>query len=330
MQFASKLFPPAPPLGAEVRRKLASALLSAAFVVASVELQRHWGSESTGLYVVVVLLIGVTGLGTLWRQRWVVDNVGWLIDLIIFAQLVGGLALRLNGVAPAGLELLREMLFWAPLVCAWWAVFYCDRPRRILLHAVLLYAGLFAGGALETPGRFAHEYFLQGGLAIGLVTMAVGLLTNSPATYCTTSAAFDAATHDPLTGIASRACFEAEMAHIASVANRQQQPFSLIMAIVGGVDARSGDPTLRTIAWLIADTLRHSDTVCRWQDSTFVVLLPGTRSESAAGVANKIRAALAGTRSTRGDEITVRVGVCEHRLGDDPMSTFGTVEQAVA
>jgi diguanylate cyclase (GGDEF)-like protein len=329
MRFASKLFPARPPLGNEVRARLAAAMLTAALVVTGAELQRHWGSDSTGLYVVVVALVGITGLGTLWRQRWVVDNVGWLIDVIIFAQLGGGLALTVSGDTQAGGELLREMLFWAPLICAWWAVFYCGQPWRMLLLAAMLYAGLFAGGTLTAPGRFAHEYLIQGALAVGLVTMAIGLLTNSPATYRTTAAAFDAATHDPLTGIASRSCFEAEMAHIAAIADRQQQPFSLIMAIIGGVDARSGDPTLRTIAWLISDTVRHSDTVCRWQDSTFVVLLPGTRSDSARMVADKIQAALAGTRSTRGEGITVRIGLCEHRLGEDPLSTFGAVERAV-
>ena len=329
MQANKPLLPVIPPLTGEARSQLATALLGAALVIASVELQRHWGSESTPLYVTVVATIALVGVGALWRQSWVIGNVGWLIDFIIYAQAVGGLALIQAGADAAGRELLDEMLFWTPLLCIWWAVYYGHRPWLAVLLVAGVYVCLYAGGALDTPHRMAHEYLIQGGLAIALALLASRLFADSPESFCRTPAAFDAATHDPLTGVANRLSFEAEVDHVAAMADRTTTTFSLIAIRLDGVAADGSDPALRDAAWRIADCIRHSDSLCRWQNSTFMVLLPNTPTQRARAVAENIRTAVASLMATSGRQVSVKVGTCEYQIGEDPATAITEAEQTV-
>ena len=88
----------------------------------------------------------------------------------------------------------------------------------------------------------------------------------------------------------------------------------------------AGDVSIRHIARLIQASLRKSDMCCRWGGEEFVVLLPGTPLEVAAGVAEKLRALIAATPvpSPGGDlSITASLGVAQ-----DDMALEGLINRA--
>lgn len=71
----------------------------------------------------------------------------------------------------------------------------------------------------------------------------------------------------------------------------------------------TGDGVLRQIAAIIAGAVRASDFVARFGGEEFLVILPGTRLEQAAGVAEKIRAAVAAQSFADVGRVTISVGV---------------------
>lgn len=324
---------PNTPLPQALRDALLPWLLPAAMVIASVELQRHWGGPATSLYLANLALIIGIWLGVTYGGETFSGLAGQLVDLVIFAQLVGGGSLSVLSKEPTGTELLQELSFWAPLVCVWWAIYYHGRPLRLLVLAALLYGGLLLTGQLSRPDHQPHEFIIQGAMALGLVTLFLNAVARHYHEHPNISPqSFDATTHDETTGAASRGYFEAEMDHTAALADRYRQPFSLIVAIIddfAGVAPDRQQDLLRDFSWLVIDRLRHADTLCRWQDEKFIAILPNTSLNNARTVADSLRVTIANTRLAGLDGVTASIGICEHRLGEDPMSTLDVAEKAV-
>lgn len=326
------LFPKPEPLPEALRQALLPWLLVAAMVIAAVELQRHWGGQSTGLYIANLMLIAAAWVGMLVSGKRFAPMAGPAVDLIIFSQLASGVALLQFGDPAAGTELLRELAFWAPLVCVWWGIYYHGQPVRMLVPAVLLYGGLLAAGRLDPTGHGPLEFLVQGAMALALSKLLLNAMRRYHQQVEPTPAAVDAVMHDPATGSASRGYFEAEMAHTAAIADRYGHPYSLIMAVLDRYDQvpeEKREDLLRDFAWLVIDRLRHADTLCRWQGEKFIAILPDTSLEAARSVADSVRAMLATTRLGGIDGVTATIGVCQHQLGEDPMATFEAAEQAV-
>ena len=76
--------------------------------------------------------------------------------------------------------------------------------------------------------------------------------------------------------------------------------------------------------------LRTSDTACRWDRSTFMILLPNTPEISAGKVAKEIQKAFADFNFGQNFRLTVRIASVEHESGEDPMSTVSTLENKLA
>jgi diguanylate cyclase (GGDEF)-like protein len=199
--------------------------------------------------------------------------------------------------------------------------------------AALLYGGLLLTGQLSRPDHQPHEFIIQGAMALGLVTLFLNAVARHYHEHPDMSPeSFDATTHDETTGAASRGYFEAEMDHTAALADRYRQPFSLIVAIIDDFDRISPDrqqELLRDFSWLIIDRLRRADTLCRWQGEKFVAILPHTSLDNARLVADSLRLSIAEARPGGLENVTASIGVCEHRLGEDPMSTLEMAEKAV-
>jgi diguanylate cyclase (GGDEF)-like protein len=326
------LFPPPEPLPDALRAALLPWLLLAAMVIAGVELQRHWGSGVTGLYVANLILIIAAWAGMMISGKRFAPLAGPAVDLIIFSQLASGVALMQFGDPAAGAELLRELAFWAPLVCVWWGIYYHGQPVRLLVPIVLLYGGLLATGRLDPTGHGPLEFLVQGAMAVALSTLLLNAMRQYHRQVEPTPAAVDAAMHDQTTGSASRGYFEAEMAHTAAIADRYGHPYSLMMAVLDDFDRvpeGQRQEVLRDFAWLVIDRLRHADTLCRWQGEKFIAILPDTSLAAARSVADSVRAMLATTRLGGIDGVTATIGVCQHQLGEDPMATFEAAEQAL-
>jgi diguanylate cyclase (GGDEF)-like protein len=303
-------------------------VLPITLVLLSVELQRHWGDPASGLHLATVLLVAATWISVLSGRDWANRHAGMLINVAILGQLAGGVLLIMNK-QPVGREVLGELLFWAPAACAWWAMYYYGRLRVTIILAAVLYASILAAAPVE-EGHYFHEYLIQGGLIIGLVTFFGRTLAR------TKIGNFDVSMHDPLTGVASRPYFEAEIAHTAAMADRYQQSFSLIAAVIddfqsirGRLDRAAVDKLLRDFAWALVDRVRQSDTVCHWEDDKFVVLLTNTNCAGAIKVAESMRQAFAKSTAD-GRQLTASFGVGEHQAGEDPLSSLEIAERALA
>jgi diguanylate cyclase (GGDEF)-like protein len=309
-------------------------VLPAAIILIAVELQRRWGDAAVPVHVVTLTLLTVTWIGMLWERMWIVRFGAVLFDAAILVQLIGGLILIQGFGNPAGSWVLDELLFWAPAICAWWAMCYLGQLRHTIILALVLYLGFFVGGLLDADHAL-HEFVLQGALMIGLVTMfgralgSMALGVGAPT--------FDVAMHDTLTNVASRPYFEAELAHTAAMSDRYQQPFSLLVANIDdyadycqSFGADEGKRMLRAFAWIIAERIRRSDTICRWQDEKFVVLLPVTRYAEAAKLVDTLRPALSQTQIGAKAAIKTSFGIAEHDPGSEALATLEVAERSMS
>lgn len=101
---------------------------------------------------------------------------------------------------------------------------------------------------------------------------------------------------DPLTRIGNRRMFEIELAKEISRADRTQDPLTLAFVDIDGFEDINevhghsvGEQSLRELSEKIADLLRTTDSVCRYEEHRFSVLLPGCNEERAQEVCERIR-----------------------------------------
>ena len=104
------------------------------------------------------------------------------------------------------------------------------------------------------------------------------------------------ATHDSLTGLANRRCFDDTVLAEWQRAQRQQLPLSLLMVDVDNFKQYNdshghlrGDDCLRKVAGAVATEMRSNDLVARYGGEEFAVILPNQSLKGAAIVAERIR-----------------------------------------
>jgi diguanylate cyclase (GGDEF)-like protein len=108
--------------------------------------------------------------------------------------------------------------------------------------------------------------------------------------------ALESARRDPLTGLGNRQAYDMAIQREIRLARRLRTPLSLIVIDIdkfkrindthGHV---SGDRVLRKLADVIRESVRLTDIACRYGGEEFVILLPGTHSEGAALLAERVR-----------------------------------------
>jgi len=108
-----------------------------------------------------------------------------------------------------------------------------------------------------------------------------------------------AATIDPLTGVANRARLRESLRELTQHATRTGQPLSLLMLDVDHFKRvndthghAAGDDVLRQVASVLKGTVRPYDVVARYGGEEFVVILPGAELHDAIVVAERVRSAL--------------------------------------
>lgn len=133
---------------------------------------------------------------------------------------------------------------------------------------------------------------------------------------------------DQLTGLNNRRRFKEFLDQELTRHRRVPEPLSLIIfdidhfKLVNDTHGHeTGDLVLREMAQLLRATIRRTDTPARWGGEEFLVLLPATTVEAAAGLAEKLRQAIAGHDFPNVGRLTASFGVAalldgEHEESD--------------
>lgn len=286
------------------------------FVIACVEFQRLWPTGTSVIYLLVSLPL---------LLMWIAHQTGWTVadrqaglavDIALYVLVVASLGIRF-GTGQPGSELASTLLYWAPLVAAWWAWRYQNLPRRLWL----LLGGFFV--VLTWQLASYHER-LDEHLILALF---VALLVRYAARSALPATERCLKLSDPLTGLPSPDIFESELAHVSAIADRYRFPLSLIGCRVAQFESdQFTDQHLSQCAEIVSDRLRTSDTACRWERGTFLILLPNTPEASANKVAQEIRDAFAHFNFGQKFRFTVAMATVQHDPGEDPMSTLNALE----
>lgn len=139
---------------------------------------------------------------------------------------------------------------------------------------------------------------------------------------------------DGLTGLHNRRYLDSHLATLFERARNRGRPLALMITDIDrfklindtwGHDA--GDEVLREFATRLRESVRGIDLVCRMGGEEFVVVMPDTDGQIASKVAERIRAKIAGTPFTIGQEgravpVTVSVGVTVMAPGADTVATM--------
>ena len=146
---------------------------------------------------------------------------------------------------------------------------------------------------------------------------------------------------DPLTGAYNRRYLIARMEQpdadtdadpaVAGEATEATAPLSLLVIDLDRFKAindlyghAAGDEALRRFARTCLGLIRRGDVMARYGGEEFVVLMPGARLADAAGLAERLRVALAGLVVPAGDRLfgfTVSIGAAE-RMPGEPMTAL--------
>lgn len=144
------------------------------------------------------------------------------------------------------------------------------------------------------------------------------------------------ATHDLLTGVFNRRHFQTLLEEEAERAQRYGGTFALIMLDLDRFKAVNdtyghtvGDEVLRALTRNVAQRLRESDKLGRWGGEEFMILLPETRLEGAAHLAEAIRQQVAGTEFPGPGDITISLGVTAYRSGEPLKDLSHRVDDAL-
>ena len=247
------------------------------------------------------------------RPRWLGRLVASLLDQRLepvaqAALLLVTVYLAYGEPSVGGLDL--AYLVYVPLI---WIAVRGGLPR--VAFAVLAANAV----AVALVGREVVESPLR--LQLGLVTLTLaGLTLGALVTgrQASIAAAEHAAVHDPLTGLANRVLL---MDRVEAAAHRAERSPDARFAVLycdldgfKGVNDQlghdAGDELLVAVARRLEKTVRPADLVSRLGGDEMAVLLDGvTGVEEAAGVAERLLAALAEPYAVVGREVVVTVSV---------------------
>ncbi|MEF3191500.1 MAG: diguanylate cyclase [Campylobacterales bacterium] len=141
---------------------------------------------------------------------------------------------------------------------------------------------------------------------------------------------------DPLTKVYNRAKFDSAIKSGIHEAVRYGRPLSLILmdidhfkAINDNFGHQAGDSVLVEAASRAGEVLRASDLLARWGGEEFAILLPFTHLESAVGVAQKLREAIADSPFDIVGHVTSSFGVTEYLPGDTAEKMLARADYAL-
>ncbi|AXS79585.1 diguanylate cyclase domain-containing protein [Dechloromonas sp. HYN0024] len=286
------------------------------FVIACVEFQRHWPTGTGLIYLAISVPLLLIWIAHLAGWKLAERNAGLAVDIAIYVLIIASLGIRF-GPSQSTSELATTLLFWSPLVAGWWAWRYKNMARQMWL----LLGGFFV--ILTWQMASQHERLDEHLILSLLVALVVRYVSQSSAPDHNATMNL----RDPLTGLPSPECFEAELAHVSSIFDRHQLPLSLVACrITPLATTQLQDAQLCQYAETITNRLRTSDTACQWDRTTFMILLPNTTEAMAGKLAQGIRNAFDHLDFGQKTPLAVTIATAQHQPGEDPMSTVSTLE----
>lgn len=144
---------------------------------------------------------------------------------------------------------------------------------------------------------------------------------------------------DPLTGLLNRRGWSAAFQKLAETAGLTGKATSVIMADIDHfkqVNDRyghpAGDAVLQAVAENLRTGVRDSDILARYGGEEFVAALPGSTSEDAAAVAEKLRRRIAETVIETGGtrlNVTISLGIASLDPGESPDMAVARADAAL-
>lgn len=141
---------------------------------------------------------------------------------------------------------------------------------------------------------------------------------------------------DSLTGLRNRRYLDTVMEEEIAKAGKNRQKLSLISMDLDRFKNVNdtwghlvGDEVLKLVAESVKKNLRREDTLVRMGGEEFMVLLPRTGIQETFEVAEKIRLAVKAAEHPRSGNITVSLGVAEHRPGESSANLYRRVDKAM-
>lgn len=313
--------------------------LGAGLLVLTAEAFLQRATEARWIYLIVMITWVSMLLFILQKDKKKDKNTVALMLLALDAGI--GIFLLASGIfAAAGFPEAAAVLQGTlekctPVLVAWWAVVYQRQPRRLIVYLLLIYLEILLF-SINLHGWAAMEFLLLITLEALAVRFALRTLRALTANLDMLEQGADE-TLDPITGFVLPATFEAELALVAALADRQHSTFSLLAWEIDGYHdyinqfgSAAGERLLRLVALSIGDSLRISDTIGRWDGERFLMILPDTTAVEAGRVKDKIRQRVALIEAIDKGPVTLRFAIVEHSPGGDPLLVVERAERALA
>jgi diguanylate cyclase (GGDEF)-like protein/PAS domain S-box-containing protein len=174
----------------------------------------------------------------------------------------------------------------------------------------------------------------------GAITGAVIIFRDAKFSHATTMRMAHLARHDGLTGLLNRTALDEQLTRILKLARRHRKRAGLLFIDLDNfkhvndtLGHQCGDQLLTAVSRELAESVRATDTVCRYGGDEFVVLLSELEWFSdAAFVARKLESVVAAPRLIGGREIalTLSIGISVYPDdGRDPATLLQRADAAM-
>lgn len=149
----------------------------------------------------------------------------------------------------------------------------------------------------------------------------------------------DAALRDPLTGLGNRRFLMERMKEETERCARSGTGYTLAIADVDHFKTindrfghEAGDAALSRIADAIRANVRDYDLCGRWGGEEFLIMLPATGLDTAVGIVERVRHAIAAVTSPGGDGVaplSASFGLTAYRAGEPYSTTLNRADRAL-
>ena len=208
---------------------------------------------------------------------------------------------------------------------------YFVLPRRqahlfgLFLLLGVTAASLHVGGPAAAVRVFAAQL-----LTLSMINVVLGVIGELQ------QALLRQAHTDPLTGAWNRRYFDERLAHIALPDGRHRVPNALLALDIDHfkqINDRHGhavgDAVLQAVVTLVRERKREGDLLFRIGGEEFVLLLPQTRLEDAARVAEDLRRRIEAQELVPGVHVTVSMGLSAQQVASGPQAWLAAADAAL-